>query len=392
MKRTIIAITGPSGSGKSTIGDIIKHRFKDVIVVDTDDIDDKSFINLFENDQNFKEMIRTDTGEPYKLHEAENISARDLIIKQNPTKNIVFVGLTVSMDGIDHVGYLLDTSSETNFRRVNHRTIRDICKRSAQLERLYLDEDIEFIDLLTLYRFKIRQRFPTSLGEVKDKLHKMRDEFSAKNYKIMTGQQILTDLESYLTSSINKKHKKEGDNIIIHVAGSQGSGKSYMGDKLQLYFGDLIYVKDLDELSHEFMLKDLTNYQAFIDQFIIAHADRPIVFTGLDAEMCLGSQKESDDKFYNLHANHKFFIDLADSDLLKQRFYRQIQKLSDRKEYYFKEWEKTPDSIQEKLVRFVDISAWKKNEKHCRDHYKNRRYDMMSYEHIFNKICDLIRE
>lgn len=391
MTQIIISITGTSGSGKSTIGDIIKQRFKNVMVVDTDDIDDKSFMNLFENDLDFKKMIKTDTGDPQKMHDMMNISERDHIIKLNPTKNIVFVGLTVPMDGIQHIGYFLDTSSELNFRRINQRTIHDICKKSSQLEKLYLEEDVRFIDLLTLYKFKIRQKFPVSFGAVKERVHKMRDEYIEKKYKIMTGQEILIDLETHLHSAINKNYNKDGTNIIIHVSGSQGSGKSYMGDKLQLYFGDLIYVKDLDELSGEFLSKNLTNYQTFIDDFIMEHKDRHIVFTGLDAEMCLGSQKESDDKFYNLHTNHKYFIDISDPELLRQRFYRQVQKLSDRKEYFFKEWEKDSQKVQEKLIRYIDLSSWQKNDKHCRSHYKNRGYVMMSYEHIFNKICDIIR-
>jgi len=58
MSRLIISITGTSGSGKSTMGDIIKNRFKNVMVIDTDDIDDKSFIHLFETNQEFKQMIK----------------------------------------------------------------------------------------------------------------------------------------------------------------------------------------------------------------------------------------------------------------------------------------------------------------------------------------------
>ncbi len=388
MSRLIISITGTSGSGKSTMGDIIKNRFKNVMVIDTDDIDDKSFIHLFETNQEFKQMIKTNTGEPQKIHEALNYVERDRIIKENPTKNIIFVGMTVGLDGIEHMGYFLDTPSELNFRRINQRTIRDICKKSTQLEKMYLEEDVEFTDLLSLYVFKIRQKFPVSFGAVKERIHKMREDYSAQNFKIMTGQQILTDLESHLQSSISKNAKS---NIIIHVAGQQGSGKSYMGDKLQLYFGDLIYVKDLDELSGEFRSQDLTDYQSFIDDFIIKHRDKLIIFTGLDAEMCLGAQKESDEDFYILHANHKFFIDLSDPELLRQRFYRQVQKLSDRKDFLFKEWQKDPKSIQEKIIRYIDISSWQKNNKHCESHYRNRGYEMMSYELIFNKICDIIR-
>ena len=353
--RSIIAITGLSGSGKTTIGDIIKYRFKDVIVVDTDVIDDHSFFQLFENNASFKEMIKSNTKEQQKLHRDMNIKERDAIITNNPTKNIVFVGMTIPMDGIEHIGYFLDVSIETNFRQINKRTLYDITKNSSQLEKLFSDEDVEYINSLTLYKFKIRQRFPIDIHDVRHHSSAMKEKFSKKKYKIMTGQEILSDLKTYLSSST-----KISSFFIIHVSGSQGSGKSYMGDKLQLYFGDIIHVKDLDNLAHDFSLTDSTNstnYQEFIDDYITKHSDKPIVFVGLDAEMCLGTQDSSDTRFKDLHADHKFFIDLgSDSDLLKQRFYRQIQKLADRKEFLFQEWQKNPKTIQDKLIRYIDIS------------------------------------
>ena len=42
----ILHIVGPSGSGKTTLGNKIRKSLKNVIVIDTDDIDDPNALKL----------------------------------------------------------------------------------------------------------------------------------------------------------------------------------------------------------------------------------------------------------------------------------------------------------------------------------------------------------
>jgi adenylate kinase family enzyme len=392
-KHSILLITGLSGSGKSTIGKIIEYRFKNVLLVDTDDIDDKSFTYLFENNSEFKNMVKSGTGEPHKIHEKMNFAERDKIIENNPDKNIVFVGMTVPLNNVDHVGYFLDTPTELNFRFINRRTIRDICKNSQELEEMYSHEDPAFIDVFTLFKFKIRRRFPIAYDDIKQQNAKMKEKYASLGYKIMTGQEIIDDLKNknILEPSIKLSNAMNEKLLIMHIAGAQGSGKSHMGEKLKLYVGDLIYVKDLDILYSEFHEKKLTEYQKYIDEYIKTHYDKPIIFVGLDANICLGPKNNNKDKqFYDLRANHKFYIDLPDDQILKQRFFRQIQKLEDRRNELFTMWENDSKNTQDKLFRYLNLDEWQKNNEECRKHYEQRGYELLSYANVFTRIHSLL--
>jgi len=62
----------------------------------------------------------------------------------------------------------------------------------------------------------------------------------------------------------NKTRKMRGGvkNIIIHIAGTQGSGKSTIGNKLLQEYPNEIYVCDLDDLHGEFLTQSLSqSYQ-----------------------------------------------------------------------------------------------------------------------------------
>lgn len=402
---TITVITGPSGSGKSTIGDIIRHRFKDVHVIDTDDIDDTSFLELYYHNDDFRNMIDANTGEStayaYKLHMEENKKRRDQIIKDYyGLKHLVFVGLTLQFDDIKHKGYFLDTPLDFNYRVVNKRTLKDICKNSSKLDSLIDNAQSPMaFEQLTLFRFKIRHQFPIFYEQIKNSYDHFRSDAEKRGYTVMTGSEIINDLARTLTLLINVNVDHSVDkkqNVIIHVSGVQGSGKTHMGDKLALYYGNIIHIKDLDNLYGEFLSTDMTNYQGFIDDYITKHNDKPIVFVGLDAELCLGPRSEEGKKkqsspIYNLHAKYQFFIDESDTKILQQRFRRQIQKLSDRNEEFFIMWTTSPKQMQEKLIRYVDISSWADNNKQCRDFHVKRGYTLLSYIDIVEEIKKILQ-
>lgn len=181
--------------------------------------------------------------------------------------------------------------------------------------------------------------------------------------------------------------------LLIHISGPQGSGKTYLGNKIKNEYGDRVIVKDLDELADEFHQQNqISNYQEFINLFIDDHQSKPLIITGLSANKCLGVMNDNDDTFYDINTNNKFYIDTDDNIILKQRFFRQIQKLNDRKEQLYNDWLKDEDRTQEKLFRFVDLSKWKTNNITCKELHKNQSYKLMIIDDVYSNVKHLLND
>ena len=184
-------------------------------------------------------------------------------------------------------------------------------------------------------------------------------------------------------------------NLIIHISGCQGSGKTTLGNKLKEKFGDLIHLEDLDNLYAEFVnqnQKSTENFQEYINNYIQTNGIKPIILTGLTANKCLGSMDSKDNTFYTIDTKYKFFIDLNDDKVLRQRFLRQVLKLYERKEKFFELWLDNSKNIQSKLFRFVDLNKWKKNNKSCKKIHKTQGYKFMSSEDIYKKVSELLEK
>lgn len=307
----------------------------------------------------------------------------------------MFVGLTLRFDDIKHIGYYLDTPLDTNYRSVNKRTLNDIVSSQHDLNKIFLEtENPNIADLMTLYKCKIRKKFPVSYTDVIMSSEYLKRYATEQKYKILSANEILSELNVLLTPliTINNQSKKN-KHTIIHVSGSQGSGKTHLGDKVKLYYGDLIHVKDLDNLYYEFIQTDGTNYQMYVDNFIIKHKNKPILFVGLDSDVCLGPQTHKSKETtldVSVHAKHKFFINIDDDKILRQRFNRQIQKLYNNRDEFFDLWQKDPSNAQEKLIRYINLDDWKDNNVECQKIYIKKNYESLSYEEIFEKIKEIL--
>jgi adenylate kinase family enzyme len=195
-----------------------------------------------------------------------------------------------------------------------------------------------------------------------------------------------------LKNKTNKMHNLIGGSkkpLIIHISGTQGSGKSTLGNKLIKKYKSKINVFDLDNLLADYNQtnKDIT-YQSYLDEIIKKYKNKPILFVGLNAELCLGLMEDSD-IVYELNADYKFYIETS-LTTLKQRFFRQIDKLQNRKEWFFEEWNKNPETIQNKLFRFVDLNKWNENNEKCDKLFVSKNYIFMDSEEIFNEVCELL--
>ena len=77
--------------------------------------------------------------------------------------------------------------------------------------------------------------------------------------------------------------------------------------------------------------KKINDYQEFINIFIKENSDKPLILTGLSAERCIGEMNDEDNTFYEINTDYKYLIKINENDILKQRFFRQVSKLNDRK-------------------------------------------------------------
>jgi hypothetical protein len=121
---------------------------------------------------------------------------------------------------------------------------------------------------------------------------------------------------------------------------------------------------------------------------ISINSGKPLILVGLDAELCKGDMVRSD-IMYDLSADHKFYISSSEKTL-KQRFFRQIGKLIERKEWFFNYWISNPDDAQKKLFRFVDLNKWKLNNNECDKLYSDRGYIIMNADDIFKNVCEIL--
>ena len=184
-----------------------------------------------------------------------------------------------------------------------------------------------------------------------------------------------------------------GAKLIIHISGPQGAGKTTLGNKIKEIYNDKIYLKDLDDLYSEFInQKKINNYQEFINNFIRKNSDKPLIITGLSAEKCKNemNDNDNDNTFYKIDTNYKYLIKIDENDILKQRFFRQVVKLNDRKEIFFDAWLKNNNEIQEKLFRYVDLVKWRSNNIICNNIHKKHKYKLMTRNNIYKKVCNLI--
>lgn len=197
----------------------------------------------------------------------------------------------------------------------------------------------------------------------------------------------------YQLKYININNQNGGGNLIIHISGPQGAGKTFLGNKIKDTYGNHIHLKDLDDLYAEFTnQKKINDYQLFINQFIERNSDKPLIITGLSADRCQGQMNDEDNIFYEINTEYKYLIKINENDILKQRFLRQVSKLNDRKEMFFDAWLKNNDEMQKKIFRYVDLDKWKTNNIACNTIHKEHNYKLMNKDDIYAEVCNLIDE
>ncbi len=188
------------------------------------------------------------------------------------------------------------------------------------------------------------------------------------------------------------------DKLIIHICGASGSGKTTLGNKLEKYFKNKIVVKDLDSLRDEHIKEsydtskgwsvDEIKYQKFIDNFI-KKQKKPIVFVGLNDNR-LGIKKI----YYNVHAEHKFYIDIDAKTVLTQKCLRMLTEEIRNDKMAMKDLVDNNDRFIKGMKFAIDNACnlkviTKDNDKLKKD-YKKQNYKFMSREKIYDFIIKIL--
>ena len=191
-------------------------------------------------------------------------------------------------------------------------------------------------------------------------------------------------------------------NLIIHISGASGCGKTTLGNKLKDTFGKKITVKDLDDLRHEFIksfygAKKWTyineeKYQEYIDTFIDKQK-KPLIFVGLNDSYYTNFGKTKN-LYFNLHSHYNYYIDIDDSLILKQKCLRTLNEIQTDK-MAMNDLLNNNKKFIKMVVGAIKTRCNAKentriNNRWKRD-YKKRDYKFMSREGIFKNVSRILK-
>jgi adenylate kinase family enzyme len=198
----------------------------------------------------------------------------------------------------------------------------------------------------------------------------------------------------------SEKTNKSEPQLVIHISGPSGSGKTILGNKLQKHFGQKIIIREFNDIRDEYVKKhidtskkwaiDYNKMQLYLDEYIKQNNNKPLIIIGL-TDNPLGHDKI----YYKIPATHKFYIDIDDNILLKQRCDRfTAENIPDELNI--------PDKAAQNNENFKKISFIKGYNLECsaklvsadnkkwKRYYKKQEYKIMTSELIFKHICDIL--
>jgi shikimate kinase len=189
-----------------------------------------------------------------------------------------------------------------------------------------------------------------------------------------------------------------GKNIIIHISGFPGSGKTTLGEKIQKIFKNTIVYdtdgfiqhhtkegKELLKLDNEKKWKEYKilwkeTIENKINSFTSKYQNKIIVFVGsLD-------NFAPPNTIYNIKADYKFILDVPLNELMKRyylRIYLMEQKSTKKQSDYY--WKKLSEGVyningSEDIIKdYQKYNEW----------HKKNNYTFLDDKHIIDKIKDI---
>lgn len=201
----------------------------------------------------------------------------------------------------------------------------------------------------------------------------------------------------------------KGKNIIIHISGPSGAGKTTLGEKIKEKYGELIIVKDIDDLRDDFTnqmyggeynwawdYQDHQEFQSYVDKFV-KEQTKPLVFVGLNTLpwTTIGNRVYTD-----MHSDrHNFYIDIDDMMVVKQKCTRFIVDGLPRiikSQSMINELINDNDNAVKSIGDLIERACGKKNTlediKIWNQDYKKHGYKFMSSDKIFNKVSKILNK
>lgn len=189
--------------------------------------------------------------------------------------------------------------------------------------------------------------------------------------------------------------------IIIHISGPSGAGKTTLGNQLKSHFGKKIIVKDIDDLRQDFIKHNYKNgtikgnfnkikYQKYIDDFV-SQQNIPLVFVGLNIMPWWHKNH-----YYNMHATHKYYIDIDADTLFQQKCDRFLDDVfTKHKKLVFEDLKtKEKETIKQLTLGFKIECSYKditKTKKIWDHDYKSQEYISLPREDIFIEVCKILK-
>jgi adenylate kinase family enzyme len=204
-----------------------------------------------------------------------------------------------------------------------------------------------------------------------------------------------------LKNNIEQTGGSNNKNIIIHISGPSGAGKTTLGNKLKEKFGNKIIVKDIDVLRREFIENEYVGYknkftwipekyQKYIDNYVNKQK-KPIVFVGLNHMPWWNKNL-----YYNMHSDYNFYIKLNDNEIFNQkcsRFMNDVFVLNKDNiiKDIIKNEEKTINKLKKGLQYECGYNEIVKMNKKWNNDYKKQKYKFMSRDDIFKEVSKILK-
>jgi len=159
-------------------------------------------------------------------------------------------------------------------------------------------------------------------------------------------------------------------------------------------------VKDLDNLRDEHINKtydtskgwsvDEVKYQKFIDDYV-RKQKKPLILVGLN-DNHLGTKQI----YYNTHAQYKYYINLDNKEILKQKCLRMLTEEIPNDKHAMNDLmnnnKKFIKGMKFAINGACNIDNITKTNKKINNDYKKQDYKFMTRENIFNEVSNIIRK
>ena len=185
----VIHINGIPGSGKTTLVKKL-NKNKNILAIDTDDISDANEMKMLNNKKCDYLYNKKNIKKYFKLLEKENNKSIKQIIKDNKNKIIVFAGLSIVIPNPDY-GFVVKTDIDTNFKRLNLRSLEEICNQKKEIKKL-LQSNIPTYkkDLLLFAKLRLHVPFATIVPDIEKRIEKIVKIAKENKFKLLKSDDI----------------------------------------------------------------------------------------------------------------------------------------------------------------------------------------------------------